>query len=167
MNPDPTSLERLHDIVVPSPVALWPPAPGWYWVLAFLAACLAYGLFKMFCSWQKNRYRREALAELRSIGAAASDGQQLAAAHARLATLIKRTALSAFPRSQVAALTGDAWFAFLDRTAKTDAFSKGIGATLEESAYQTSSHAQNDEVAAHVRHWIKRHRVPVARGGST
>ena len=40
MTPDPTSLERLHDIVLPPPVPWWPPAPGWYWVMGLLGALL-------------------------------------------------------------------------------------------------------------------------------
>jgi Domain of unknown function (DUF4381) len=35
-----TSLDRLHDIVVPPPVPWWPPAPGWCWNGAPLAAAL-------------------------------------------------------------------------------------------------------------------------------
>ena len=31
---DPGSLQNLNDIVMPAPVGLWPPAPGWYVVFA-------------------------------------------------------------------------------------------------------------------------------------
>ena len=39
---DPGSLQNLNDIVVPGPVAWWPPAPGWYVLAAFALAGLAW-----------------------------------------------------------------------------------------------------------------------------
>ena len=33
---DPGSLQNLNDIALPAPPGLWPPAPGWYVVLAAL-----------------------------------------------------------------------------------------------------------------------------------
>ena len=62
MSPDPTSLDRLHDIVAPPPVPAWPPAVGWYWVIATGAVAAVYLVLLALSRWQKNRYRREALA---------------------------------------------------------------------------------------------------------
>ena len=33
---DSGSLQNLNDIVIPDPVAWWPPAPGWYVLAAIL-----------------------------------------------------------------------------------------------------------------------------------
>jgi hypothetical protein len=130
---DPASLQNLHDIVPPAPPPWWPPAPGWYVVLAVVMVFLLWGLFRALKTWQQNRYRREALGELadiRRIGAAAAG---------RLPALLKRTALSAWPRDEVASLTGSEWHAFLDRTAMTDRFSTGGGAVLERLSFSTAA----------------------------
>lgn len=42
MTLDPTSLDRLHDLVLPSSVPWWPPAPGWYGVLGLLVLAVAW-----------------------------------------------------------------------------------------------------------------------------
>ena len=76
--------------------------------------------------WQHNRYRREALAELARHESALVDPARRADALSAMAELLKRAALTAFPRGQVATLTGPAWFAFLDRTGRTAAFSAGL-----------------------------------------
>ena len=162
MNSDPTSLDRLHDIVTPPPVPWWPPAPAWYWVLAFLALLAAVLAVKGFLRWQHNRYRREALKLWREDSALLGDVRTRAQALVRLSELLKRTALSAFPRDEVASLTGPAWFGFLDRTAPNSNFNSGDGRLLQEAAYDsrvaaTVDDAQVRRIADSVRSWIKYH----------
>lgn len=164
MSLHPTSLEKLHDIVVPGPTPWWPPAPGWYWVMGLLALLGVALLWRVLVHWQRNRYRREALAELARIETAAQSagpGEDPAdTALPALAELLKRTALTAYPRAQVAALTGPAWFEFLDAIGGTR-FSAGAGAALAQGNYQTG---ERDDTAVHtaaiareVRHWIRQH----------
>ena len=58
---DPGSLQNLNDIVLPDAVAWWPPAPGWYAVLAVLLALLLWLSFRALRAWRRNIYRRQAL----------------------------------------------------------------------------------------------------------
>jgi hypothetical protein len=133
MNPDPASLDRLHDIISPPPAPWWPPAPGWYWLAGVLAIWTVYWLATAFIRWQRNRYRREALAQLRSQTRLLSDAKMRAPVLANLAELLKRAALSAYPRSEVASLTGSAWLSFLDRQAGMRDFNSAQGALLEKA----------------------------------
>lgn len=163
MKPDPTSLDRLHDVIAPPPVPWWPPAPGWYWVLGFVLVVILVLVLRFFIHWQRNRYRREALAELARYQAAGAAGQRVKVI-ASLAGLLKRTALSAWPRTQVAALNGPDWFAFLNRTGGAGRFGSGAGALLEGAAYdsrqaQSLDDAQTAELVELVRHWLKHHRA--------
>jgi hypothetical protein len=160
---EPTSLDRLHDIVAPPPAPWWPPAPAWYWVLGWLLALALAFAIRALLRWQHNRYRREALAELSRQEPALFDLQRRAAALASLAELLKRAALSAWPRRKVAALTGSEWIAFLDRTGGTNAFSQGHGSLLEGVSYDPRTAAALDEstlreLVALVRHWLAHHR---------
>jgi len=157
-----TSLDRLHDIIVPAPVSWWPPAPGWYWVIAFALAFIFIFAGKTFIRWQHNRYRREALAELGRLEALLNDSHQRTAGLQALGELLKRTALSAFSREDVASLTGTKWFAFLDRTGQKTVFSTGLGTLLENAAYDprivaTLNEQKIQELVAAIRHWIKHH----------
>jgi hypothetical protein len=80
--------------------------------------------------WQQNRYRRQAMMELSLIRRSAS-GESLR----QLPALLKRTALSAWSREQVASLNGRAWHRFLDDSAGMDRFCSGAGNILDQLAY--------------------------------
>ena len=173
MNPDPSSLDNLHDIVPPPPVPWWPPAPAWYWVLGALGVVAMVLLLRSFMRWQRNRYRREALAELARHQAALGDPAQRGGALVALSELLKRTAVTAFPRSEVASLTGESWYSFLDRTGRGATFSKRDGAVLETAAYDPRSVAGVDEnkardLAQRVRNWLVHHQADAVlnRGGA-
>jgi hypothetical protein len=162
MNPDPTSLNLLHDVIAPPPVPWWPPAPGWYWLMGGLAFFLIVLAVRVFLRWQRNRYRREALAEWKRNEAMLADSP--AEALAGFAELLKRAALAAWPREQVASLTGTRWLEFLDQSGSTDGFTTGPGAIMENAAYDTRGASTVDEsrareIAEVVRHWLKNHRV--------
>ena len=105
MNNDPASLENLRDIVVPPPVPWWPPAPGWWIVFAMLLVTVAVFGFRAWRSWHANAYRRQALRELRGVTSVA-----------KIAEILKRTALGAYPRTDVASLSGTAWCQWLEET---------------------------------------------------
>jgi uncharacterized protein DUF4381 len=152
MNADPGSLENLHDLVMPVPVPWWPPAPGWVVVSAALIIVLTWWIIRAIQHWQSNSYRREALALLEKIGGSGAE----------LPTLLKRVALSAYPRERVASLTGEQWLAFLDQTGHTDAFTTGSGRMLARLAYEprltaSLSAAELDGLRRAVRDWILRH----------
>lgn len=162
MNPDPTSLELLHDVISPPSVPWWPPAPGWYWVLGALAIVLTCVAIRAFLHWQRNRYRREALAEWKRHEALLVEHR--AEALAGFAELLKRTALCVWPREQIASLTGVRWLAFLDETGSTTGFSSGLGALLENAAYDPCAASSPDparvrEAAELTRHWLAHHRA--------
>lgn len=102
MTNDPTSLARLHDLVLPPAVPWWPPAPGWYVVLALLIIISVLILIRLASRYHANAYRREAARELASLKSSAA-----------IAELLRRTALAIAPRSVIAEKTGTAWLDWL------------------------------------------------------
>lgn len=153
MSEDAADLSRLADIVVPAPVPWWPPAPGWWLLGAGLAAALAILALGAIRRYRRNAYRRAALAELSAIGALTDP-----AGAAAVSAILKRAALVAYPRADVAALTGDKWLAFLDRSAATSDFVDGPAAGLAHAAYGGTL-AQGPDIVAAAQRWVKRHRA--------
>jgi hypothetical protein len=102
MKSDPASLEHLHDIVLPPPVSLWPPAPGWYVVLVLLLLAAAWMGWRWWQHWQANGYRRAALRHLATLQDAPA-----------IAELLRRTALAIAPRHVIAENIGTAWVDWL------------------------------------------------------
>ncbi|MEN8213732.1 MAG: DUF4381 domain-containing protein [Pseudomonadota bacterium] len=162
MTADPFSLDNLHDIVEPAAIPMWPPAAGFWIVLALLLLwCAALGLL-WWMRYRKNRYRREALALLRRIEPGLHAEKDREGALGEVALLLKRAALTAYPRKEVAELAGDEWLAFLDRSGNTTGFSRGAAAVFGRISWQPQAAAELSElevseVVNSVKSWIKGH----------
>jgi len=152
MNEDPASLDRLHDLVLAPPEPWWPPAPGWLLLLAALLLLLLAFLVTRFMKWQADRYRREALALL----------DDPTTPPAEWSAILKRAAIAAWPRDEVAGLTGSAWLAFLDRTAAMNSFTSGPAKGLENLAFSPPGQSDLSTLKSAAREWIVRHRREVA-----
>jgi hypothetical protein len=156
------SIFDLRDIVVPEPVGFWPPAAG-VWVLVGVAGCaLALLIWRGYLVWKSGAYRRAGLARLAQIeGQLASPGSEVAALR-ELSDLLKRVALAAFPRKQVAPLYGESWLRFLEHTCDSCTFTVGPGKLLNSvtSTGQEALHVNADhgrELIDFARRWIKGH----------
>jgi hypothetical protein len=162
MNPDPTSLDRLHDIVAPPAAPWWPLAPGWNVLGTIVAVLILIAAVRAIHAWQQNRYRRDARRELRKLRQVAADTRSHDNVPAAIATVIKRTALTAWPREQVASLTGSAWWQFLDRASEVGRFAKDVGPMLDRSVYDdqfaaTLSRDQLEQMFGAAEYWIEHH----------
>ena len=148
----PQLLDLMHDVVEPDPVARLPETDGWWILLAWAGLLTALGTARLIQHRRRNRYRREALAELERIVARGPSGSGAA-----IAALVKRTALTVFPRTEVAALYGDAWAAFLSTTGRNDPVIDAAAPDIARAAYAPG--IDQDAIARGAERWIRRHRV--------
>ncbi len=142
----------LRDIHLPEPIGWWPPAPGWWLLAVGLPALL------MLAWWLWRWLRRKtvaklALAELESIAQSDADARVQVQ---QLGILLRRVALSRYPREQVAGLVGEQWLAFLDGALGKEDFSKGVGRLFIAAPYRREVQADMDALYALCREWIKR-----------
>lgn len=162
---DPASLQNLNDIVLPDAVGWWPLAPGWYFVAALLAAALLLLSYHRLRTWRNNRYRRAAVEELAVLAACLHDPKNRDSGLKSLPVLIKRVALSAYPREEVAMLSGEDWYDFLDATAGRNVFSPDLREAFSQAAYQPGSLGKVGQETASAliqacEYWV-RHHLPV------
>ncbi len=146
MNGSNDPLASLRPLHTPAPVGWWPPAPGW-WLLAVVLLASA-GL-----AWwyrRKTALRRVALAELRDLERGEPDNARLTAGVNRL---LRRVALARFPRTQVAALSGEAWLGFLDR--QVAGFRSGPGRVLVTAPFAPACRLDRAALLGLVRQWIR------------
>jgi hypothetical protein len=160
--PDPASLERLQDLVVRPPVPWWPPALGWYALGAILLGLVVYGMVRAVRRWRANAYRRVALAELQRLVVHPGNGSSAADTLAETAELLKRVALAAFPRTDIASLTGEGWISWLHHTGRSAVFPGEIARLLAETIYRptaanTVPPEQLQALRDATRQWIQRH----------
>jgi Domain of unknown function (DUF4381) len=159
------ALEKLADIVTPQPVSFVPQTWGWAVLAVFVLTLLAWALIRWQRHREANRYRREALAELAHIEQAMADTRRQAEALAAIPPLLKRVALAAWPRPQVAALSQGRWLAFIRGSEAEGAVPMPLAKLLKNAEYRSPAEltampagdAQACVTAA--RHWIETHRV--------
>lgn len=133
MNPEDIPLRDLH---LPAAIRWWPPAPGWWLLLALLLAALAWCGWRAYLGWRRNAPRRVAMAELARLESAWQSDGDVAALGRRLSPLLRRAMLAYSPRAEVAGLTGHAWLEWLDRGLDGQPFSAGPGRHLEDLPYR-------------------------------
>lgn len=115
MNPaDP--LAALRDIHVPDAPGFWPPAPGWIVVACLVTAAGIAAAIVSVRRWRAGRFRRDALAVLRSLRAQHAAGAPETEIAMQLSMLVRRVALARHPREEIAGLTGDRWMTRLEST---------------------------------------------------
>lgn len=145
----------LQELPFPEPVSwlAWTPATSAFLALAALA--LAWWGWRRVRAWRGAAYRRDALARLRAL-------ERAPGGLAEVPSLLRATALSAFPRDEIASLRGEAWKGFLNRTG--GGFDDEAGAWLDRLPYQPdAADAVPADVAARLIHasrrWIRIHRA--------
>ena len=143
------------EVVSPVSVSWLPQTTGWACLGALLGSLLLYRGAKRLRRWHHNRYRREAIDRL--VHASGEDFSIVT-----LNKLLKLTALSAFPREQVARLSGEEWVSFLNRQCDPPPFSAALGKIIAEGAYRQSrlTHSTREELEAAALSWIRDHKSP-------
>ena len=145
-------LVDLYDKLVmpepPVPVSMWPQTVGWIWLALALVVIAGLATWK-YRSWRRaTAYRRAALAELQRAGADP----------VAIAQLLRRTALAAFPREQVAGLHGSEWLAFLDAAGTGTTFANSsAGQVLIKAPY--TAQPPDKDLPAMAAQWIRSHRA--------
>ncbi|MGK7913872.1 MAG: DUF4381 domain-containing protein [Synechococcus sp.] len=172
-------LLELQEIKLPEPVTWVPQTIGWFLLAGVLVAVFGLWGVKRYRHWRKNRYRRVAIQTLAEIEADIRAGELYSLA--RLASLLKRVALQAYPRNRVAPLQGEEWLCFLDATYGGTDFTQGAGRIVAEiayappSSYRRLSASSIAELLQVTRQWIATHElvspphlaaIPSGRGGS-
>jgi hypothetical protein len=115
----------LRDVQVPATPPLWPPAPGWWLVIALVAGLLmivAAGL-----AWRRLRLRR-----WQRLFDAASDQPTATLQLAAMSELLRRAARRVDPGAD--RLQGEAWLRFLD--GRQGGFSTGPGRIVLDGGYR-------------------------------
>ena len=141
------SLDKLNDIVIPDAPAWWPPAPGFWVLCAFLVVVLLVIGYRFYLRWKQNRYRRAGLLLL-----------EHADTEHEVSVVLKRVALAAYHREQVASLYGSEWLEFLSQTWPQASFLEGFARDQSSAASQVQRAIAAD--------WIKHHRAPAAHQGN-
>jgi Ca-activated chloride channel family protein len=139
-------IDLLEDVPEPPPIPLTPQTPGW-----IVLSVVVFGVLVLLVRWIVRRHRAETYrrAALRALDDAGDDP-------AAVGTILRRTALAAFPRAEVASLSGVDWLAFLDRSFPGTGFAKGAGEVFAVAPFRPCP--ADPGAAKLARDWIRGHR---------
>ena len=135
------SLNNMYDLALPGQPALWPPANELWWLLMLLLLMFVIIIYHWRQSRKRNAYRLAGLALLETASTVHD-----------VSVVLKRVALAAYPREQVASLYGEQWAEFLQRSYKRRNFSIITGSEPGQPV--------DRKVLKLAASWIQHHRVP-------
>lgn len=144
-------VQDLGQIYEPPPVTFTFETIGWTVLGAMLMLGVLIGFFFLVRHYLHNRYRREALAALSTVG---NDGQNFP----QVFVILKRVAIQVFGREKVGALFGTAWLGFLDKTGKNVAlhrYEKEIYALIYQD--QLPDTQVQKAILSEAQKWIRTH----------
>ena len=145
----PTNLVDMLDQLIrpeePVPVSMRPETWGWAALAVLLILLLGWGIWVWRRRHRANAYRREAEQAIERAGGDPAE----------IALILRQTALAAYPRTEVAALSGEDWLAFLDATSETTLFSKGVGRCVAGAPYRPSEPVP--DLAPIAIQWVRTH----------
>jgi hypothetical protein len=127
------ALAALRDIHLPEAVSYWPPAPGWWAVLA--ATAVASAVACLLVRQRRRSAHRAALVRLAEVKRCFQDDGDTRRLAAALSNLLRRVALLRFPRRDVASLYGEQWLGFLSTSAPRTHFPAEVLHALERCLY--------------------------------
>ena len=156
-------LRGIEEIPLPEQVSWWPETLGRLIVGLLILGWLLWRALVWTKNWQRDSYRRRALKRLDALDFEGGEWDQ---ATSCLPVLLKSTALHAYPRAEVASLSGQQWLEFLRSQCDVPAISEETGCLLLQVAYQPRDGWGFDQHQAKalkpaVRSWIKYHRAGV------
>ncbi len=145
------SLVELLDMLAPAPepipISMVPQTWGWIVLAAVFLIGVGSIIYLLARYRSANAYRRLALMELKRAG---NDP-------ARAANILRRAALAAFPRNEVAGLHGQEWLNFIQHSAEKIQFPDEAGQSLLQAPYREGK--EDPKVAKLARDWITLHKV--------
>ena len=156
------ALQKLADVVQPAPISWLPHTWAWVVLAALLLLAVGWALLRWRRRRRANRYRAEALAELARLETQLDDPSRRVAALTALPVLLKRVTLAAWPRTEVARLSGPGWVSFLRARAPLADVAARL---LDDTEYRGPEAlgqlgaAEARACAAAIGQWIRGHRV--------
>ncbi len=153
-------LAKMHDVIAPDPIGVWPPAVGWWIILLLGVSICITATYLLITVIQNRQYRKLALAEISLIDA----NPDLSEQEKILRTLhvLKRTFFTAYPNSRAtsAGIYGAQWIKLLNTTVNTPIFDEQTEASLEGLLYAPeSTEFDADKFIESSKRWIKKHRT--------
>jgi len=168
-------LADLRDIHLPETISNWPPAYGWWVLVALSITLLGLTCFYIIKSYQKSAYRRTALKLFENINTDYHQHKNEKRWLNDITKLLKRTCIIAYPKTSFSDLSGNEWLYFLDSKVNKKRNSKHSKNTKNQVVLFSDPSIQNifkeqfkqnpmkintkckNHISMSVKKWVKKH----------
>ena len=149
---------ELNPIIEADPVIFTMDTLGWKILLLLFLSALSLIIYKYYLNYKKNAYRRQAASKIKEL--TLDKKSSMSFLISQIMFELKQTALQSYDRKTVAALEGEKWLQFLDKTMKNSGFSEHldtiVSAVYKDEFNKNDGFNLNDFADLSI-NWIKKH----------
>lgn len=153
MNIPQQNTESLRDIHLPDAISWWPPAIGWWIVLALIILAIIFvpKLYRRITYTPLNKVVNKTFEKIIAEYKENNNDKHLLI---ETSQFLRQTAMSYCGRDKVAQLTGDKWVQTLNDITDADHFNEEIKQTLIKAPYQKDISIDTEQLINTVQSWL-------------
>ena len=145
--------DSLRDIHLPDAISWWPPAIGWWILLALIIAAFVF-VPKLYRRMTYTPLNKVANITFQNIVTEYKKNNNESIFVIETSQFLRQTAMSYCGRDEVAQLTGDKWVQALNGITEQDYFSDEIKQTLVNAPYQKTISIDAEQLINTVQNWL-------------
>ena len=153
MNLPAQNTESLRDIHLPDAISWWPPAIGWWILLALVIIAIIFipKLYRRITYMPLNKVANK---KFNHIITQYKENNNDSAFVVETSQFLRQTAMSYCGREEVAQLTGTKWVKTLNNMTEQHCFSDEIAQSLINAPYQQNIDIDTEQLINAVQNWL-------------
>ena len=153
MNIPQQNTESLRDIHLPDAISWWPPAIGWWLLLAIVITAIIFipKLYRRITYTPLNKVVNNTFENIVAEYKENNNDKNLVTETSRF---LRQTAMSYCGRDKVAQLTGEKWVQTLNNITEKDYFDEKIKQALVKAPYQKDISIDTEQLINTVQNWL-------------
>lgn len=144
---------NLRDIHLPDAISWWPPAIGWWILLALIIVAFIF-VPKLYRRLTYTPLKKVASRTFQNIVAQYNETHNVSIFVVETSQFLRQIAMSYCGREKIAQLTGDNWVQTLNNITKQNHFNDEIKQSLVNAPYQKNIKIDADHLIQAVEHWL-------------
>ena len=154
MNVPQQNTDSLRDIHLPDAISWWPPAIGWWILLALVIAAFIL-IPKLYRRMTYTPLNKVANSTFNNIVDKYNENNNVSDFVIQTSQFLRQTAMSYCGREEVAQLTGEKWVQALNSITEQDYFNDDIKQNLVNAPYQKNITIDTEQFINAVQSWLE------------
>lgn len=153
MKPIEQNSDSLRDIHLPDAISWWPPAIGWWILLALVITAFIF-IPKLYRRITYTPLNKVANNTFKNIIAEYKEDNNESDFVIKTSQFLRQTAMSYCGRNNVAQVTGNEWVQTLNNLTEKNYFNEKIKQTLVNAPYQKNISIDAEELISTIQNWL-------------